>query len=140
LLHATVPVTPHGQDAGRVLTTDLSNHGHRDFVVTAYSFGEVHVYLGNGDGTCALPIGMAFFRGHALAMFDINNDGLPDYECGTWMTNPDDAPRDTFFVDAEIAPAEEDFSYQTRVVDTIGDRVIGTVNVGLPRLPEVPCP
>jgi hypothetical protein len=50
------PVTPPGQEPIHVLAADLDNDNHLDFVVTDYWFGEVHVYLGNGDGTFMPPI------------------------------------------------------------------------------------
>jgi hypothetical protein len=80
------------------------------------------------------------YRGDTSVLIDGDDDGLPDSGYGACMTALDDDPRDTFFVDADMPSEGDGFFYLMAVIDTLGDRGIGTTSAGVPRLPEVPCP
>jgi len=75
-----------GNPAFAVLS-DINGDGKQDIVAIdaengSYSVGEVHVLLGNGDGTFGPPIAAApvgFSQGNlGLAVVDFNDDGNPD--------------------------------------------------------------
>ncbi|MFZ4857237.1 MAG: PKD domain-containing protein [Desulfuromonadaceae bacterium] len=70
---------PNGQYGRGIDAADFNGDGNLDFAMSVYSNGDVHVFLGNGDGTFTSSlIGTASNDNYAVAAADFDNDGKVD--------------------------------------------------------------
>jgi uncharacterized protein (TIGR03437 family) len=83
---AMTPVGTGGGTPNALAAADLNGDGHLDLVAAVWSTsgtGMIVVLLGNGDGTFRqLPAFQASAAGSALAIADLNGDGVPDLVIG----------------------------------------------------------
>src|SRR5579863_708606 len=71
-------VGPSGAEPAQIVTGDFNRDGNLDLAIADTQRGGVNVLLGNGDGTFQPPIRLNVSSPYALAVGDVNGDGIPD--------------------------------------------------------------
>lgn len=64
-----------------IATADFNGDGHTDFI-SGDTFGDIHLFTSNGDGTFTdhgVVINQSFHNAYAVAAGDFNNDGHADF-------------------------------------------------------------
>ena len=71
-------VGPSGAQPAQIVTADFNRDGHLDLAIADTQRGGVNVLLGNGDGTFPTPTRLTVSSPSALAVGDVNGDGISD--------------------------------------------------------------
>lgn len=74
----------HGAEPAQVVAADFNGDGNLDLAVANTQQGGVAIFLGNSDGTFNAAKHMLLSSPIALAVADVNGDGIPDLLIQRW--------------------------------------------------------
>jgi hypothetical protein len=82
-------IGPSGAEPAQIVTADFNRDGNLDLAIADTLRGGVAVLLGNGDGTFQPAIRLNVSNPYALAVADVNGDGIPDLLVQQWGATGD---------------------------------------------------